>query len=53
LVRVDRQGREAHVTARYRDHEIVIQRRPASYPLPVRVDHGDAGRGVEEQPDQG
>jgi DNA-binding transcriptional ArsR family regulator len=38
LVLVERSGREAQVTARYRDHEIIIQRRPARYPVPVRVD---------------
>lgn len=38
LVLVERSGREAQVTARYRDHEIVIHRRPAKHPVPVRVD---------------
>lgn len=49
LVLVERSGREAHVTARFRDHEIVIQRRPARYPVPVRVrsDRAPPGNGPE------
>lgn len=52
LVLVERSGREAHVTAKYRDHEIVIQRRPARYPVPVRV-HADGGGGDGDDADAG